>query len=167
MMFDRVPDSINDGKLYNYEISISRIKSPMVVLSACNSGTGTLYHGEGLMSLARGFILAGASSVIKTSWEVNDEASAAIITRFYFHLSKGKPKDEAMRLAKLEYLKTSPPIYSNPYYWAAYEVMGDNSPIALNNKKMVLIITGLILILLVGILVIYSRRRSIFPARSL
>jgi hypothetical protein len=167
MMFDKGADSINDGRLYNYEISISRIKSPMVVLSACNSGTGTLYHGEGLMSLARGFILAGASSVIKTSWEVNDEVSAAIISRFYFHLSKGKPKDEAMRLSKLEYLKASPPVYSNPYYWAAYEVMGDNSPIAMNNKKIVLIITGLILILIAVLLVFYFRRRKIFPARSL
>ena len=52
---------------FNYEISLSRLKSPMIVLSACNSGSGTLYHGEGLMSLARAFILAGASSVVMTS----------------------------------------------------------------------------------------------------
>ena len=167
MMFDPGTDSINDGKLYNYEISISRINSPMVVLSACNSGTGTLYHGEGLMSLARGFILAGASSVIKTAWEVNDEASAAIITRFYFHLSKGKPKDEAMCLAKLEYLKTSPPVYNNPYYWAAYEIMGDNSPVVRINRNTILIIISLILILPAGLLITYFKRRSIFPARSL
>jgi CHAT domain-containing protein len=64
------------SRLYNYEISLSRLNSPMVVLSACNSGTGTLYSGEGLMSLARGFMLAGASSVIKTAWEVNDESSS-------------------------------------------------------------------------------------------
>jgi CHAT domain-containing protein len=167
MLFDQRTDSINDGKLYNYEISISRIQSPMVVLSACNSGTGTLYHGEGLMSLARGFILAGASSVVKTAWKVNDETSAAIITRFYYHLSKGKPKDVAMRLAKLEYLKGNPPLYANPYYWAAYEVMGDNSSIALNNNKMVLVILTVILILAAGLLVIRYKRRSIFAARSL
>jgi CHAT domain-containing protein len=167
LMFDPGTDSINDGKLYNYEISISRIKSPMVVLSACNSGTGTLYRGEGLMSLARGFILAGASSVIKTAWEVNDEASAAIITRFYFHLSTGKPKDAAMRLAKLEFLKTNPPLYTNPYYWAAYEVLGDNSPVVRKNHNLFLIIIILILILAAGLLLNYFKRRSIFPARSL
>ena len=72
----------------------------MVVLSACNSGGGTLYSGEGLMSLARGFTLAGASSVIKTAWEINDETSSAIITRFYSHLAKGEDKDEAMRHRK-------------------------------------------------------------------
>ena len=43
LMFDTHNSSPEDGKLYNYEISLSRIKSPMVVLSACNSGTGTLY----------------------------------------------------------------------------------------------------------------------------
>jgi len=167
MMFEHGTDSLNDGKLYNYEISINRIKSPMVVLSACNSGTGTLYHGEGLMSLSRGFILAGASSVIKTAWEVNDEASAAIITRFYFHLSKGKPKDVAMQLAKLDYIKSSPPVYSNPYYWAAYEVLGDSSKIVRRNMFTNLIIVSLIVIMAGGLLFIYFRRRSISADRSL
>ena len=166
LMFDPRKDSINDGKLYNYEISISRITSPMVVLSACNSGSGTLYHGEGLMSLARGFILAGASSVIKTSWEVNDAASAAIIMRFYFHLSKGEPKDMAMRAAKLEYIKANPPIYSNPYFWAAYEVLGDNSQIVRKNHTG-LIIIPLIVLVLAGLLAFYFKRRSISPDGSL
>ena len=118
------------------------------------------------MSLARGFILAGASSVIKTAWEVNDEASADIITRFYYHLSKGKQKDEAMRLAKLEYLKESSPAFTNPYFWAAYEVLGDNAPVARNNLRSVLIIISLILILATGILLFYFKRRRIFSDRS-
>jgi len=162
LMFDRGADSLNDGRLFNYEISISRIKSPMVVLSTCNSGTGTLYRGEGLMSLARGFILAGASSVIKTAWEVNDETSAAIIEQFYYHLSKGKPKDEALRLAKLEYMKTNPPVYNNPYYWAAYEILGDNSKVTGNNSTLALIIIFLILAITAGSLQYYLRRRRIF-----
>lgn len=137
----------------------------MVVLSACNSGTGTLYHGEGLMSLARGFILAGASSVIKTAWEVNDETSAAIITRFYYHLSKGKPKDESMRLAKLEYLKESSPSLTSPYFWAAYEVMGDNAPVVRNFRSTGYLISGVVFILLAGLLIFYFRRRNIFSAR--
>ena len=166
LMFDPRKDSLNDGKLFNYEISTSRIKSPMVVLSACNSGTGTLYHGEGVMSLARGFILAGASSVIKTSWDVNDAASAAIIKGFYFHLSKGESKDMAMCSAKLDYIKSNPPIYSNPYYWAAYEVLGDNSPVVRNKHKGLIIII-LILIVSAGLTAIYFKRRIISPDRSL
>ena len=165
LLFDARNDTTEDGKLYNYEISLSRIYSPMIVLSACNSGTGILFHGEGLMSLARGFILAGASSVIKTAWEINDEASAAIITRFYHHLSKGEKKDKALRLAKLEYLDNCPPAYTNPYYWAAYEVLGDNSAVTRNSR--ITVIAGLMLILSGGIwLVVYFIRRTIVSARS-
>ncbi len=167
MLFDTGTDSSDDSRLYNYEISISRISSPMVVLSACNSGSGTLYHGEGLMSMARGFILAGASSVIKTSWEVNDETSAAIISRFYFHLSKGKPKDEAMRLAKIEYIKDNPPVYKDPYYWAAYEVLGDNSPVKYNIVTPLRVSVLLILFCAAGGLLYYFKRRRIFSAGSL
>jgi CHAT domain-containing protein len=166
LVFDNSDDNREDGKLYNYEISLSRIKSPMVVLSACNSGTGTLYHGEGLMSLARGFILAGTSSVIKTAWEVNDESSSEIITKFYYNLSKGKPKDEAMRQAKLEYLKNSLPSTTNPYYWAAYEVMGDNAPVVRNNSISILLLISFALIVLAGLMTIYLRRCNIFSACS-
>jgi CHAT domain-containing protein/Tfp pilus assembly protein PilF len=167
LMFE--PDSADkNGQLYNYEISLKRIKSPMVVLSACNSGTGTLYHGEGIMSLARSFILAGASSVIRTSWEVNDETSAAIISDFYLYLSKGKSKDEAMRMAKLDYINTHPPVYTNPYYWAAYEVLGDNSAIIGNKRESALLILMIIFTLTGGaLLAFYLRRRKIFSARSL
>jgi CHAT domain-containing protein len=165
LMFDTQNLSSDQGKLYNYEISLTRIKSPMVVLSACNSGSGTLYSGEGLMSLARGFTLAGASSVIKTAWEINDETSRAIITRFYRHLAKGREKDEAMRLAKLEYLKSSSPAFTNPYYWAAYEVLGDNASISQNHIRS-MILLSLVVLLSAGLLVIYLSRRKIFSARS-
>lgn len=138
----------------------------MVVLSACNSGTGTLYYGEGLMSLARSFILAGASSVIKTAWEINDETSLAVITRFYFYLSKGKEKNEAMRLAKLDYLKNSSPSHTNPYYWAAYEVLGDNAPLA-GRKISPAILAVIGLIIVTGLALLYFKRRRIFSDRSL
>jgi len=166
LMFDTHDLSGGDARLYNYEISLLRIKSPMVVLSACNSGTGTLYYGEGLMSLARGFTLAGASSVIKTAWEINDETSMAIITRFYYYLSKGKEKNVAMRLAKLEYLKKTSPAFINPYFWAAYEVLGDNAPVARNPDRLVLFIS-LIALLVAAMFVFYLRRRRISSDRSL
>jgi CHAT domain-containing protein len=166
LLFDTKKDSAGDGRLYNYEISLTRIASPMVVLSACNSGTGTLYHGEGLMSLARSFILAGASSVVKTSWEVNDEVSAAIIARFYYYLSRGHSKDKAMNLARIEYIRNHPPAFSNPYYWAAYEVVGDNSPVT-NNKRVPVMIVCVAVILAAGCAAFYLRRRWIFSARPL
>jgi CHAT domain-containing protein/Tfp pilus assembly protein PilF len=166
MLFDTLNDTLEDGRLYNYEIGLSRLTSPMVVLSACNSGTGTLYHGEGLMSLARGFILAGASSVIMTLWEVNDEISADIISGFYHFLASGKRKDVALRRAKLKYLKESSPAYSGPYYWAAYEVLGNTAPVKSNYLASGLIIC--VFLFTAGVvLIIYLRRRRIFSERAL
>lgn len=131
LVFDSVDDKHNDGRLYNYEIGNTRIKSPMVVLSACNTGDGNLIEGEGVMSLARGFFLAGVPSVICTYWDVNDNASEKIMKGFYYHLSKGDEKSEALRKSKLEYLSSTSPAYSKPSYWSAYEVLGDNSPIVI------------------------------------
>jgi len=163
LMFDRVNDTLEDGRLYNYEISISRINSPMVVLSACNTGSGTLSRGEGIMSMARSFILAGASSVVRTFWDINDDASEKIMTDFYYHLSMGRPKDESLRLAKLAYLNTAPPAYVNPWYWAAYSVTGDREPVTGRNRTRLLIGSG-VLILVTVLLVGYLRRRRRFLA---
>jgi CHAT domain-containing protein len=165
LLFNPGNDSLENGKLFNYEICLSRIKSPMVVLSSCNTGSGTLSQGEGINSLARGFILAGALSVVITSWDINDESSADIISRFYYHLSKGTKKADAMRLAKLEYLKSQQPVYTNPYYWAAYEVLGENSPIVPNDHSAVLLICSILLFAGGGFL-IYLKWRKIFSARS-
>jgi CHAT domain-containing protein len=155
LIFDSRSDTIEDGRLFNYEISMSRVSSPMVVLSACNTATGNLYHGEGVMSLTRGFILAGASSVVNTFWDVNDDTSAKIMIDFYYYLSKGDDKDEALRKAKLNYLKNTPPTYANPYYWAAYEVMGNKSPV--KRSPVLLLLFGGFLVLASVLFVGYRR----------
>lgn len=165
LLFGRRPGSVENSRLYNWEISLSRIRSPMVVLSACNSGTGTLYHSEGQMSLARAFILAGASSVISTAWDVNDATSAGIISRFYYYLAKGRHKDEAMRSAKLDYLRSSQPAYSVPCYWAAYKVLGDTAPVRSSHHPLIwLTVPGLVVV--TAILIFYLSRRRIFSDRS-
>jgi CHAT domain-containing protein len=143
LVFDSVSDKQNDGRLYNYEIGNTRIKSPMVVLSACNTGDGNLIEGEGIMSLARGFFLAGVPSIICTYWDVNDDASEKIMAEYYYHLSKGEEKSEALRKSKLEYLSVTPPAYSKPSYWAAYEVLGDNSLIVNKPKYWLYFLLGL------------------------
>lgn len=161
LLFEHQQSPENE-RLYNYEISLTTIKSPMVVLSACNSGSGTLYSGEGLMSLARGFILAGASSVIKTAWDINDETSSSVMTRFYYHLGRGDMKNVAMRKAKLDYLKSTSPATAAPFYWAAYEVQGDNSPVARNRVP----VAVYSLLIIVTVVLLYLRRRNILRARS-
>jgi len=166
MLFNSANDKVNDGKLHNYEISLLRINSPMVVLSACNSGTGTLYRSEGLMSLARSFTLAGAASVVMTVREVNDETSEAIISRYYYYLAKGRRKNEAMHSAKLDFLNDNLPSLKNPYYWSAYEVVGDTTPVV--TRRPVLIVIAFFSVLLsTGFVIDHFRRRRIFSDRSL
>lgn len=152
LVFDSINDKQNDGRLYNYEIGNLRIKSPMVVLSACNTGDGNLIEGEGIMSLTRGFFLAGVPSVICTYWDVNDAASKKIMEEFYYNLSKGDKKSVALRKAKLDYLSKNPPLYSKPSYWAAYEVFGNISPVKQIHKYsyyflIALLSTGLITVI--------------------
>jgi hypothetical protein len=71
----------------------------------------------------------------------------------------------AMRLAKLEYLKTASPAFTNPYYWAAYEVLGDTTPIA-TRKSGVAIVLIIGVMIISGFMIIYLRRRRIFSERS-
>jgi CHAT domain-containing protein len=164
LLFDNKNDTLEDGKLYNYEIELDRMNSPLVVLSACNTGSGTLYPGEGVMSLGRGFILAGTESILKTMWNVNDEVSSKIMTNFYRYLSKGKDKDEALRLSKLEYLKTASSTYANPFYWAGYEIVGDKKAIVKSKKIHLYFISGIILILICSFVLYYFKIRKISRA---
>ncbi len=153
-------DSISSNNfLYNYEISATAMNASMVVLSACNTGDGKVYSGEGIMSLSRGFILAGVSSVVHTLWEVRDETSAQIMAYFYEYLAKGKSKREALQLAKIKYIKSVNPQMVNPSYWSAYVLSGNYAPIVKNNWQ----IYTLLSILFIGVLislVIFKRKKK-------
>ncbi len=155
------PDIKNAGnyRLYNYEIGQMNIISPMVVLSACNTGSGKLYSGEGLMSLARNFVLAGVPSVVETLWPIEDIAGSKIMGSFYKYLSQGKPKNVALRQAKLDYINTTSPSFVNPRFWAAYTLIGDVSPVKRIWWKELWIIIPLILFMVtIALLVRYLFR---------
>ena len=81
------------------------------------------------MSLARGFLYAGCPSIVMTLWEAEDNAGTKIMSSFYKFLKKGKAKDEALRMAKLEYLSEANPRLAHPHYWLGYVSIGDNSPL--------------------------------------
>ncbi len=124
------------GFLYAYEIENMNINSPLVVLSACNTGTGKLYSGEGVMSLSRSFIKSGVPAVINSLWNVNDNAGFKIMKSFYENLSQGKTKNVSLREAKLAFIKDSPPSLINPKYWSGYVLTGDISPVKHTDNKL-------------------------------
>lgn len=136
-------------------------RNDMLVLSACETGTGKISKGEGSLSLARAFFFAGARSIISTLWSVSDRSSSTIMKNFYSHLSKRERKDVALHQAKLEYLDSvkKEPDYLHPYYWAGFVAVGDMSPIIQKSRKHVNWIAGIILLSILG-LGYYSKRRS-------
>ena len=113
-------DYLSDVNLYNLQLN-----TELAVLSACNTGTGELLKGEGVMNLARGFINAGCSSTLMSMWSVDDCTTADLMLLFYKELKKGKTKDEALRNAKIKYLKSAGKSKMHPYYWAAFVPFGD------------------------------------------
>lgn len=121
---DSTPDLINTADIYNL-----KLKAKLTVLSACNTGTGKLLKGEGIMSLARGFLFAGCPSIIMSLWEVEDASGTQIMTSFYKNLKKGKSKDEALRDAKLEYLQSVNSRRAHPHYWLGFVNIGDSAPL--------------------------------------
>ncbi|WP_430973525.1 CHAT domain-containing protein [Sunxiuqinia rutila] len=122
-------DQTDDGWLNTNEIYTMDLKARMAVLSACNTGSGKLQKGEGVMSLARGFLYAGCPSIVMTLWEVEDESGAHIMKDFYRFLSKGKSKNEALRSAKLAHIKSADPLKAHPHYWLGYVVVGNPEPL--------------------------------------
>jgi CHAT domain-containing protein/Tfp pilus assembly protein PilF len=113
-----------DGFLKLIDIYNLNLPAELVVLSACQTGLGKNIRGEGLVGLTRGFMYAGAKSVLVSQWKVNDESTAELMSLFYTKLLKEKmPPAAALRAAQLELRQN--PKWQSPYYWAAFTLQGE------------------------------------------
>lgn len=116
-----------DETLYLPEIYGYNLQTDLLVLSACETGLGTLRKGEGAMSLARGFSYAGVKNLIVSLWKVNDKSTEKLMSGFYHHYNKTNNKGFSLFQSKLDYLSDSN-ISSNkksPYYWASFIYIGE------------------------------------------
>ncbi|HEX7333933.1 MAG TPA: CHAT domain-containing protein [Pyrinomonadaceae bacterium] len=111
---------LEDGLLSAYEVFNLKLQADLVVLSACETGLGKEVKGEGLMSLMRAFMYAGASSVVISLWNVNDESASDLMIRFYRNLKTGMSKGEALRQAQLETINDN----GFPFFWAPFILVG-------------------------------------------
>ncbi|MGA8221051.1 MAG: CHAT domain-containing protein, partial [Candidatus Acidiferrales bacterium] len=98
------------------------IDADSVVLSACNTGSGQVTRAEGVMSLGRAFMTAGASSVTVSLWEVSDESTALFMKQYYRNLLLGKSKGEALAEARTWLFQNG---YRQPYFWAPFILTGE------------------------------------------
>jgi CHAT domain-containing protein/lipopolysaccharide biosynthesis regulator YciM len=130
LAFSMEPDSTEDNMLNAHELYNMDLSAELVVLSACETGYGKFESGEGIMSLAHAFTFAGCPSIVMSHWVVDDQATADIMRLFYTNLDKGLNKAEALRKAKLDFLKQADDIRKSPGLWSSFVVLGDRSPIS-------------------------------------
>jgi CHAT domain-containing protein len=114
-----VKDSRNDGALTVAELYALKLDADLVTLSACETGLGKVSSGDDVVGLSRGFLFAGARSIVASLWNVDDKATSFLMERFYAQLKSGNKRD-ALRQAQLETKKRFP----HPFYWAPFYLIG-------------------------------------------
>jgi CHAT domain-containing protein len=160
LVFSINSDSVDDGFLNTYEIYNLSLNAKLSVLSSCETGAGKLSKGEGILSLARGFIYSGIPSIVMTLWEIDDVSSADIISGFYERLKEGEKIDAALRNSKLNYIQTSDQLHAHPYFWSAYVQIGDNLPIVANSFSIKTVLFVSVTIIVIIILLLVKRKRN-------
>ncbi len=113
-----------DGFLRVHDIYNLKLPAELVVLSACETGLGREYKGEGLVGLTQGFMYAGARRVTVSLWNVNDQATADLMARFYRGMLREKKSPaDALRTAQIEMMRLTK--WRSPYFWAPFVMQGE------------------------------------------
>lgn len=122
----RTMDQPSDSVIYAYEIyNLKLSHTRLVVLSACQSGSGRYYGGEGVSSLARAFISAGVPLVVSSLWPVDSGATEKLMVNFHSHRTQGRLSTvKALRKAQHQMAYGSTENLRRPYYWAAFTLTG-------------------------------------------
>jgi CHAT domain-containing protein len=115
---------VEDGMLTGLEASLLNLQgTEVVILSACDSGSGEVKNGEGVMSLQRAFRIAGAQTVLASHWKVSDKATSALMTEFIRRWRAGEQRVQAWREAQLSLLRSEE--FSDPFFWSAFTLTGE------------------------------------------
>jgi CHAT domain-containing protein len=137
--------SSQDGFLTMSEVEDLEFSAELAVLSACDTGSGEMYTGEGVMGLGRSFLLAGSDSVLVSLWPVASLATVEFMRRFYSYMASGLSKPQILRQTQIDFLTidrkgkkksrgvavtasgdmTSVPAkWQHPYFWAPFVLVG-------------------------------------------
>jgi CHAT domain-containing protein len=119
----------DDGILTALELAgLDLAGTELAVLSACETGVGQVQSGDGVYGLRRALVLAGVRTQVVSLWKVDDAATKDLMTDYYARLGGGAGRSAGLREAQLAMLDD--PARSHPYYWAAFVVIGDGTPLA-------------------------------------
>lgn len=119
------------GRIFAYELFELNLRNELIMLNSCESGSGSYLQGTGVVGMSRALRYAGAQSLILNLWSVNDMMASEFAVQFYEGINNGKTKSEALRDAKLHFLKTK---NANPHYWGSYMLLGDEQAIVQPNQ---------------------------------
>jgi CHAT domain-containing protein len=110
-----------DGRINLLDLSKIRLDADLLTLSACNTGSSVAIGGDELVGLMRGFLQAGARSLLVTLWEIDDSSTHEFMRAFYGFLAVGEPLARAVQKAMLAVRERFP----HPYFWAPFLLVGD------------------------------------------
>jgi CHAT domain-containing protein len=114
-------DGLTSADVYGMKLS----RTKLVVLSACETGIERSFRGEGPISFARPFLVAGVPTVVASLWAVDSEATAQLMIQFHrFRKAESFPTVDALRRAQLAMLQSDNPRWRQPYYWAGFVPVG-------------------------------------------
>jgi CHAT domain-containing protein len=119
----------NDGLLHAREIIDLNLDADLAVLSACETGSGRISPGEGVIAMSWAFLVAGTRSVVVSQWQVNSGSTARLMENFYHAMARhsdlnGRNKSQAIREASLRLLRDRR--YRHPFYWAGFVLVSSN-----------------------------------------
>jgi CHAT domain-containing protein len=117
------PTGKEDGVLYGFEVLAMKLPAQLIVLSACETGLGKVFPGEGSVSLTRNFMLAGANNVVSSLWQVSDASTQKLMVNFYGQLIQYNGLNYSLALleAKKKLIREG---FAHPYYWSAFLLHG-------------------------------------------
>lgn len=105
-----------DGRVTVGDVIKNRIEAELVTLSACETGLSKVYAGNEILGLVRGFLAAGARSLVASLWNINDKTTTELMKEFYSHLQRGDAVAASLRQAQLSLIERG----ENPYNWAPF-----------------------------------------------
>ncbi len=109
-----------DGFVTVRDICAQKLKAEIVTLSACETGLNKIFAGDEILGLARGFLSAGAKSLVLSLWTVNDAATTRLMKDFYTNLQRGESVAASLRAAQLSFIKNG----THPYFWSPFALIG-------------------------------------------
>ena len=144
-------------------LSMDLIATQLVVLSACETGVGTLQQGEEVYSLRRAFQQAGAGAILSTLWMLDDKATNYFMRTFYRKFLNGLPPQQSLHKTQLAFLRSDK--YQHPYFWAPFVMNGSDHRFPEQNSQqqrhasnyMLYIVIGSCIFIIVATIIVYIK----------